>query len=85
MKHSTPNMHYGAIFQPDIPKTWQECFYTTLYVVSTTCHYLGRDELSGAVFGGEAVVFVLSVALHHEVELQKEGCLLDHMITTTRI
>ena len=25
-------MHYGAIFQPAIPQSWQECFYTTLYV-----------------------------------------------------
>ena len=32
--------------------------------------YLGGDEFSGPVFGGEAVVFVLAVALHHEVELQ---------------
>ena len=24
-------MHYGALFQPAIPKTWQECFYTALY------------------------------------------------------
>ena len=28
---STPKMHYGAIFQPAIPATWRECFYTTLY------------------------------------------------------
>ena len=27
----TPKLHYGSIFQPAIPKTWQECFYTTLY------------------------------------------------------
>ena len=27
----TPNLHYGAIFQHTIPKTPQECFYTTLY------------------------------------------------------
>ena len=32
--------------------------------------YLGGDELSGPVFGGEAVVFVHAAALHHEVELQ---------------
>ena len=25
----TPKLHYGAIFQPTIPKTWQECSYTT--------------------------------------------------------
>ena len=27
----TPKIHYGALFQPAIPKTRQECFYTTLY------------------------------------------------------
>ena len=26
----TTKMHYGAIFQPPIPETWQECVYTTL-------------------------------------------------------
>ena len=26
----TPNMQYGAIFRPAIPKTGQEYFYTTL-------------------------------------------------------
>ena len=26
----TPKMHYGATFQPAVPKTWQECFYATL-------------------------------------------------------
>ena len=34
--------------------------------------YLGGDELSGPVFGGEAVVFVHAAALHHEVELQAD-------------
>ena len=29
----TPKLHYGAIFQPAIPETWQECFYTNLYTV----------------------------------------------------
>ena len=29
----TPKMHYGPIFQPVIPETWQKCFYTTLYTV----------------------------------------------------
>ena len=24
----TPKLHNDAIFQPAIPKTWQECFYT---------------------------------------------------------
>ena len=28
----TPKLHFGAIFQPSVPKTWQECFYTTLYI-----------------------------------------------------
>ena len=27
----TTKLQYGAIFQPAIPETWQECFYTTLY------------------------------------------------------
>ena len=27
----TPKMHYGAIFQPAIPRTWQKCFTTTLH------------------------------------------------------
>ena len=27
----TPKIHYGALFQPAIPKTRQECVYTTLY------------------------------------------------------
>ena len=26
-----PKVHYAAIFQPAIPKTWQEYLYTTLY------------------------------------------------------
>ena len=26
-----PKWHYGAIFQRTTPKSWQECFYTTLY------------------------------------------------------
>ena len=25
-------LHYSAIFQPGIPETWWECFYTTLYL-----------------------------------------------------
>ena len=28
----TPNMHYGTICQPAIPRTWQECFYTIRYI-----------------------------------------------------
>ena len=32
----TPKMHYGAIFQNAIPKTWQECFYTNLYKAITS-------------------------------------------------
>ena len=28
-----PKMHYGKIFQPAIPETCQECFYTTLYML----------------------------------------------------
>ena len=28
----TPKLHYGTFFQPAIPETWQECFYTTPYV-----------------------------------------------------
>ena len=28
----TPKLHYGAKFQPAILETWQECFYTTLYI-----------------------------------------------------
>ena len=28
----TPKMPYGAIFQPAISETWQECFYTPLYL-----------------------------------------------------
>ena len=28
---SPQKLHYGAIFQPAIPQTWQECFYATLY------------------------------------------------------
>ena len=32
-------MKYGATFQPAIPGTWQECFYTTLY--SKSCSVLG--------------------------------------------
>ena len=27
----TPKLYYGTNFQPAIPKTWQEPFYTTLY------------------------------------------------------
>ena len=30
----TQKIHYGAIFQPAIPKTRQECFYITLYLVA---------------------------------------------------
>ena len=29
-----PQMHYGAIFQPTMPETWQKCSYTTLYLWS---------------------------------------------------
>ena len=28
----TPKLPYGAIFQPVIPKPWQECFNTTIEV-----------------------------------------------------
>ena len=28
----TPKVHHGAIFQPAIPETWQESFFTTLYL-----------------------------------------------------
>ena len=31
----TPKMHYMATFKPTMPKTWQECFYTTLYSLLT--------------------------------------------------
>ena len=31
----TPKLHYSAIFKPAIPQTWQECFYTTLYMLPT--------------------------------------------------
>ena len=27
----TPKLHHGTIFQAAILKTWQECFYTTMY------------------------------------------------------
>ena len=27
----TPKMHHGAIFQPAMPETWQEWFYTTFF------------------------------------------------------
>ena len=30
----TPKLHHGAIFQQAIPKTWQEFFYTTLYITN---------------------------------------------------
>ena len=29
---TTPKLHCGKIFQPAIPKTWQECFFTTLNI-----------------------------------------------------
>ena len=29
---TTPKLHYGTIYHPAIPETWQECFYTTLYI-----------------------------------------------------
>ena len=34
---TSPKLHlmYGAIFLPALPKTWQECFYTTLYNLTT--------------------------------------------------
>ena len=33
MFRCTPKkLHYGAIFQPTIHKTWQECFNTILYI-----------------------------------------------------
>ena len=35
----TPKLHYGALFQPPIPETCQECFYTTLY----TTVYLAKE------------------------------------------
>ena len=30
----TQKMQYGTIFRPDIPKTWEEFSYTTLYIAS---------------------------------------------------
>ena len=30
----TPKLHYGVLFQPATLETWQECFYTTLYVIN---------------------------------------------------
>ena len=30
----TQKMQYGTIFWPDIPKTWEEFSYTTLYIAS---------------------------------------------------
>ena len=36
----TTKLHYHTIFQPAIPKTWQECFYTTVlcryYLIKTS-------------------------------------------------
>ena len=37
----TPKMHYGTIFQPDILETWQEYFYSILYLIVEICEYLG--------------------------------------------
>ena len=34
-----PKLHYGAIFQPAIPETWQECLYTTLYCGHNLCRF----------------------------------------------
>ena len=34
----TPKTHYGTIFQPAIPKTWQECFYFALSVHKLSAH-----------------------------------------------
>ena len=33
----TPKLHCCAIFQPAIPESWQECFYTTLYKGKCVC------------------------------------------------
>ena len=38
----TSKLHYGAVFQPAIPKTWQECFYTTLY--KKGINYLNKES-----------------------------------------
>ena len=37
-------MLYGAIFQPAIPETWQECFYTTLYLLDSAQSTLSRER-----------------------------------------
>ena len=50
----------GAIFQPAIPKTWQDCFYSTLYM--TWC------PLS---FRGETIVFSKNAVI-----TMRNGCLM---------
>ena len=43
----TLKMHYGVIFHPAIPETWQRCFYTTLYIL----HSLAKWFISSCGFG----------------------------------
>ena len=42
----TPKLHYGEIFQPAIPKAWQDCFYQTLYLNIGFHDYENQDDNS---------------------------------------
>ena len=53
----TPKMHYGVIFQPAIPKTRQECFYTTLYAyVVYGCVYISSKAAGGIAILRQALM-----------------------------
>ena len=39
----TLKLHFGTIFQPAIPETWQECFYIILYNEETTTIFQAQD------------------------------------------
>ena len=67
----TSKIHSDTIFQQAIPKTWQECFYTTLYTNIATLGVsvpLRAEKMAGSVIQ----VFLLTVIVAVVVTAENE-------------